>query len=391
MLYKFLQDETIQNLPLKLIYQYIYQHGLVSRADIIEHTNLNRGKVARSLKELLDYDYIQEVGYGDSEGGRPPALYQVNPISSYVIGIQITRFETRIELYDLMLNKLNEKLIMTTAKHRPQVVIEEIKATITSFMNTHQFAIEEILGIGIGAIGPLDSRTGVIQHSEPFLAHNWENLPIVEHIQREFPVMVKLENAANTIVLGESKSNDAYQNILNVTLGWTWGCGVILDGKLFKVESGDISGYGHMVINIDGKKCFCGKKGCITAYTSLYAILDRIKERSPDFYQSKLENASPIDQVQHIVSEQDAGTKQVIFESAKYIGVGIANLATVFRSELILVNGPLINPYPGYFEEIVDHVSLNISDPTMIQFKKGKIQSGSLGAAIQIIDHFMYD
>ena len=79
MLYKFLQDESIQNLPLKLIYQYIYKHGLILRADIIEHTNLNSGKVARSLKELLDYDYIQEVGYGDSEGGRPPALYQINP------------------------------------------------------------------------------------------------------------------------------------------------------------------------------------------------------------------------------------------------------------------------------------------------------------------------
>ena len=109
---------------------------------------------------------------------------------------------------------------------------------------------------------------------------------------------------------------------------------MILDGKLFKVESGDISGYGHMVINIDGKKCFCGKKGCMTAYSSLYAVLDRIKECSPAFYQSKLENSSPIDQVRHIVSEKDVQTKQVIMESAKYIGVGETNLATVFRSEL---------------------------------------------------------
>ena len=391
MLYKFLQDESIQNLPLKIIYQYIYQHGLVSRADIIEHTNLNRGKVARSLIELLDYDYIQEVGHGDSEGGRPPTLYQINPISSYIIGIQITRFETRIELYDLNLNKLNENSIMMTAKHRPNVIMEEIKTTVTSFMNTHQIAVEKILGIGIGAIGPLDSEKGVILHSEPFLAHNWENLPIVDLIQSEFPVMVKLDNAANTIVLGESKSNHDYKNILNVTVGWTWGCGVILDGKLFKVESGDISGYGHMVINIDGKKCFCGKKGCMTAYSSLYAVLDRIKECSPAFYHSKLENSSPIDQVRHIVSEKDMQTKQVIMESAKYIGVGAANLATVFRSELVLVNGPLINPYPGYFEEIIYHASLNISDPTTIQFRKGNVQRGGLGAAGQIIDSFMHN
>ena len=151
------------------------------------------------------------MGHGDSEEGRPPILYQINPISSYIIGIQITRFETRIELYDLNLNKLNENSIMMTSKHRPNVIMEEIKTTVTSFMNTHQIAVEKILGIGIGAIGPLDSEKGVILHFEPFLTHNWENLSIVDLIQSEFPVMVKLDNAANTIVLGESKSNHDYK------------------------------------------------------------------------------------------------------------------------------------------------------------------------------------
>ena len=126
-----------------------------------------------------------------------------------------------------------------------------------------------MLGIGIGAIGPLDSEKGVILHSEPFLAHNWENLPIVDLIKSEIPchggslIMPPIQS-----YLGSLKAIMTYKNILNVTVGWTWGCGVILDGKLLKVESGDISGYGHMVINMDGKKCFCGKKGCMTAYTS---------------------------------------------------------------------------------------------------------------------------
>src|SRR3954468_9660310 len=122
MLYKFLQDQSIQNLPMKLIYQYIYQNGSVSRADIINNTNLNRGKVARSLKELLDKDYIEVEGQGDSEGGRPPNLYRINPRISYVIGIQMTRWETKIALFDVMLNKINEKSIMMTSKHTPEIV-----------------------------------------------------------------------------------------------------------------------------------------------------------------------------------------------------------------------------------------------------------------------------
>ena len=60
-----------------------------------------------------------------------------------------------------------------------------------------------MLGIGIGAIGPLDREKGVILQSEPFLTQIWENIPIVHQIKQHFPVMVEFDNAANTIVLGE--------------------------------------------------------------------------------------------------------------------------------------------------------------------------------------------
>src|SRR4051794_26542710 len=160
MLYKFLQDQSIQNRPMKLIYQYIYQNGSVSRADIIHHTKLNRGKVARSLKELLDKDYIEVKGQGDSEGGRPPKLYQINPTISYIIGIQMTRWETKIALFDVMLNKIHEKSIVITSKHTPNIVIKEIKNTINGFMKTYHFTLNDMLGIGIGAIGPLDREKG---------------------------------------------------------------------------------------------------------------------------------------------------------------------------------------------------------------------------------------
>ena len=391
MLRQFLLDQSIQNLPLKIIYEYIYQNGLVSRAEIIEKTNLNRGKVARSLKELLDKNYIGVEGLGDSEGGRPPVLYQINPVKSFIIGILITRWETKIVLYDLGLNKLDEYTITMMPNHAPEIVIEEIKNTIKKFMEIHQIQVDDILGIGIGAIGPLDSEKGVILQSEPFLPMSWGHIPIVDQIKDEFPVFVKLDNAANTIVLGESKLQPAFQNMLNVTVGWTCGSGAIHNGKLLRIESGDISGYGHIVIHMDGKPCFCGKRGCMTAYSTLYAIMERIKECSPAFYHERLEGCSPIEQIGRIVSDQDPPTNNVILESAKYIGVGVANLATVFHSELVVVNGPLIDRYPGYYEEIIQHISLNMNDQGRIQFSKGNYQRdpGALGAAILVLGSLM--
>lgn len=388
---QFLQDQSIQNRPLKIIYQYIFQNGLVSRAEIIEKTNLNRGKVARSLKELLDHNYIRVEGLGDSEGGRPPSLYQINPVISYLIGIQITRWETKIVLYDLLLNKIDEKTINMMPNHSPNIVIEEIKKTIREFMEGHHFQVDDILGIGIGAIGPLDSDQGVILQSEPFLPIHWGRIPIVEQMKEEFPVFVKLDNAANTIVLGESKQYPAFHNILNVTVGWTWGSGAIHNGKLLKIESGDICGYGHMVIQMDGEPCYCGKKGCMTAYSSLYAIMEQIKACSPAYYHSRLKDCSPIEQIGRMVLDQDQLSKRVIMDSAKYIGVGVANLATVFHSELVVVNGPLIDRYPGYYEEIIHHASLHLNNQGSIQFSNGNYQRdpGTLGAAMLVLDSLL--
>lgn len=356
----------------------------------MNEVNLNRGKVARSLKELLDAHYIVEVGHGDSEGGRPPALYQINPLSSYIIGIQITRYSTKIFLYDLLLNPLRETTIAMTLKHTPERVIEEIKKTIRDYMTLDHFSLEQLLGIGIGAIGPLDPKRGVILHSEPFLANNWENIPIADEIQREFGVLTKLDNAANTIVLGENKQWPEHKNILNMTIGWTIGCGVLLDNQLLQVDSGDSSGYGHIVIHVDGEKCYCGKKGCLTAYSSLYGILHRIKGCSQAFYHDKLENREPMEQIQNILFYKDPKVHKVIMDSAKYIGVAVANLATIFHSELVLVNGPLIDEYPGYFEEITNHVSLNVHDSETTQFNKGNFHKGVgvTGAALQILNYY---
>ena len=392
MLYKFLKNQSIQNLPLKLIYEYIYRNGPVSQSDIIEYTNLNRSKVARSLKELLEKKFILEIGQGDSGGGRPPILYQMNPTSSYIIGVQMTRTETQIFLFDLMLNRIEEKTLMMTSMLTPMMVVEEVVHTIKRFLTVHHLTKDVLLGIGIGAIGPLDSEKGIILNSEPFLTHGWENVPIIEEMKKHFPVLIKFNNAANTIVLGESQDHQNVENILNVTVGWTWGCGVITNRQLVTVDSGDISGYGHMVIDINGKPCFCGRKGCMTAYSSLYAILEQIKKRSPQFYNEKLKNAAPLEQIDHMVSQQDPETHEVIFESAPYIGAGVANLAAVYQPQLILINGPLINNYPGYYDEIVQAASLQIGREN-IQFYLGDVkrETGVKGGAIQILDALLND
>jgi predicted NBD/HSP70 family sugar kinase len=146
------------------------------------------------------------------------------------------------------------------------------------------------------------------------------------------------------------------------------------------------------VIDINGESCFCGRKGCVTSYTSLYAILEKIKERSPQFYSEKLKNAAPLEQLQHLVSQQDPNTHEVILESVQYIAAGVANLAAIYHPQLILINGPLINNYPGYYDDIILATSLQ-SGSQNIQFLQRDVrrETGVKGGAIQILDALFKD
>ncbi len=392
MLSNYLRDQSIQNRDSKLIYQDIYQYGPISRASLIHKTGLDRNKVARSLKELLSREYIQETGFEEAERGRPPVLYRINPACHYLVGVHITRTETKIALFDLLFKKINQRSIVMTSEHTPEVVIEQIIHTIHEFLNENHLHTNDLLGIGIGAIGPLDREKGIIVSPGLFLAPGWENVRIVERIKEAFPVETMLENGANVAALGEYKYNEDSQNLLNVVVGWAWGCGVILNGELLRVENGDVSNYGHTVIHVDGKMCTCGKNGCALAYTSLQSILDEIKKLSPDFFHKKFNSARgySLDEIMSVFLERDERTEKIILNSAKYVGITVANIASLFHSKRIVLNGPLLQQYPGYYEKVIEYTSSHITGHSKVQFSKGNFEEGSavVGAAIKVFESF---
>ncbi|WP_102349038.1 ROK family transcriptional regulator [Bacillus sp. Marseille-P3661] len=394
MLKNFLQDHSVQNQPLREIYKYIYENAPVSRADIIKKTELNRTKVAHLLEELLRMGFISHFGYGEPTGGRPPVLYKINSECSYIIGVQINRIHTRVILFDLLFNTVEEETVAMTYYHTPDVIIPKIIDIIESFKNTFNFSLDELVGIGIGTVGPLDRNKGIILNPNPPIAKDWVNVALVDEIKKKFPVKVILENGANAIALGEFKEiGSPIQNLLNVTVGWSWGCGVIVDGNLLEVKSGDVSGYSHMILEVDGKDCSCGKKGCANAYTSVHALLNDIKLKAPSLYDEYIKNIDQMtfDEVMRFLLLKESVVEDSVISSARYLGIAVANMVNMFHSEVVILNGPLIDYYPNYFEEVTHHAMLNLYHKEKITMKKAKFESESAlkGNAVQVFDLFL--
>jgi glucokinase len=203
----------------------------------------------------------------------------------------------------------------------------------------------EIAGVGVGAPGPLDTKSGVVLLT-PNLG--WVNMPLRQIIHDRLGLETALDNDANCAVLGEWWVGAARgaRHAIGITIGTGIGGGLILDGKLYHGAS-DVAGeIGHTTIDTEGRRCKCGNYGCLEAYASGPNIAMRAVETLQAGADSLLPSKVGGDltkitaqTVYEAAQEGDELALEVVNDTAKFLGAGIANLLNVFNPEVVVVCG----------------------------------------------------
>jgi len=203
----------------------------------------------------------------------------------------------------------------------------------------------EIMGIGVGAPGPLDTKSGVVLLT-PNLG--WVNLPLRQIIHDRLKLPAVLDNDANCAVLGEWWMGAARgtRNAIGITIGTGIGGGLIIDGQLFHGASDCAGEIGHITIDTEGRRCKCGNYGCLEAYASGPNIALRAVEEIKAGAESRLATyvggdlrqvtAQTVYQAAH---DGDDLALEVVNDTAKFLGTGIANLLNIFNPEVVVVCG----------------------------------------------------
>jgi glucokinase len=203
----------------------------------------------------------------------------------------------------------------------------------------------EILGVGVGAPGPLDTKRGIVLLT-PNLG--WVNLPLRQIIHDRIGLPAALDNDANCAVLGEWWVGAARgaRHAIGITIGTGIGGGLILDGKLYHGAS-DVAGeIGHTTIDTEGRRCKCGNYGCLEAYASGPNIALRAVEeieagavsRLPTLVGGDLSKITA-QTVYQAAQDGDELALEVVNDTARFLGVGIGNLLNVFNPEVVVVCG----------------------------------------------------
>ena len=204
----------------------------------------------------------------------------------------------------------------------------------------------DFIGVGIGAPGPLDRDKGIV-----IVAPNlgWRNFPLRDRIGERLNLPATLDNDANCATVGEWWQGAARgaTNVIGMTIGTGIGGGLILDGKLFHGSS-DVAGeIGHTTIDLNGRHCKCGNYGCLEAYASGPAIATRAREvlvreetasLLPSLVDGRLE-AITAETVYRAAQKGDAVASEIVRDTARYLGAGIANLLNILNADVVVVAG----------------------------------------------------
>lgn len=230
----------------------------------------------------------------------------------------------------------------------PEAVVAQIADMVGRSIADARAALErapDVIGVGIGSPGPLDTKRGVVL-TTPNLG--WRNFPLRDRVGAATGLPATLDNDANCAIFGEWWRGAAKgaRHVIGLTIGTGIGGGIVLDGKIYHGAS-DIAGeFGHMTIDPSGRRCGCGNYGCLEAYASGPAIAARAREGVEAGVPSRLRDyvggvldAVTAQVVYEAARDGDEHSQEVVKETARVLGAGIASLINIFNPEVVVICG----------------------------------------------------
>lgn len=310
-------------------------------------------------------------------------------IRKYYIGIDLGGTYIKGGIVDDSGNIIYQGKISTQRKHGAEQVVKNIVSLCQDLLNNTNLTASDITGVGIGVPGTIDSKSGVVTYSNNL---GWSDFSIANEVSKHLNLPVKIANDANVAALGEAKFGSAkdFKNSVMLTLGTGVGSGIVLNGELFEGHMGAGAEIGHMVVNQNGEKCTCGRQGCLEAHASATALIRDTKTAMKNNPESKMWDSYSIDTVTGKTAfeycDKDKTAKAVVDQYINYLGIGITNVANIFRPEVIILGGGVCKEGERLttpLQNILDNDSFGGNEHTKTKIVTATLgnDAGLLGAA----------
>lgn len=275
---------------------------------------------------------------------------------SYAVGIDIGGTKTAIGLIDSAGVVLAKTSLPTDQSVQPDEMVDRIAKAVKELITAQNMKESDLLGIGVGAPGPLNTKTGHIV--KPPNLPGWWDFPILNSLSRHFDLPITFENDATAAALAEKwvgAAQDA-EHFVFITISTGIGAGIYTHGKLLTGATGNAGDVGHFVIDPAGGKCVCGQSGCWEYLASGTAIA----RQASTLLGREVSSKEAFD----LAAAGDVAIKELVDGIFRYIGIGCVTLINTFDPELLVIGGGVSQVGAPLFDAIKDYVSEHALNPS---------------------------
>ena len=267
----------------------------------------------------------------------------------YFVGIDLGGTNIKVGVVDDLGRTLSWLNIPTAIEKGPEDAARRMGTAVHRAIGEAGLGPTDIAGVGLGSPGGVDIPAGML--TTAINLTGWDNFPIRDRVSHHCGMPITFENDANAAAYGEFwvGSGRDFNSMVLLTLGTGIGCGIIIGDLVLQGEHSHGGEAGHIIIDPspEARMCGCGWRGHLEAYASATAVIKRAQEAldagRPSSLAKRMAEGEPL--TPKLIAEEaeagDAFSLEIIFETARYLGIGVVDVMHVVDPAAILLGGAM--------------------------------------------------
>ena len=339
--------ETVKKQNRCSILNLINQMGPISRKDIACTLGLTPAAVTQICAEFMTAGLLVETGtlVETNRAGRKKVLVDINYDHRYVFGINIEPEKTVIALTNLRGDAKVMRELYTGKEHEPEKFLQMVADDCREMQCEAGISKELVIGAGVGITGVVDRDNGKSIHAYGI----WrEEVPVGKLLSIFLELPVVVDNNVTAFALAETlygfgKEKD---NLMIVKWGPGVGSAIVTDKKIYCGRKGEAADLGHFIVEKYGKKCSCGRTGCLETKISYGAIAELLEgvfsyEETPKLYGllgGDFRNFSR-ERFYEMLEDMDEKIEELLEEILDLFAKAIVNCMTILAPNRVILCG----------------------------------------------------
>lgn len=367
--------------------------GEISRVDLAKRSALTEATISRIVKELLAAGLVVHAGFAQSTGGKRPALLKMNGGGAYALGLTLDFHECVIVLCGADGSELARRQVDGLGYDDPPVVLDRLAAAIEGVLAEQGVDRSTIIGLGVASAGRRGSPLGWVADTSFFDV--WEPFDVERELARRTGIAVERENDADCAALGEFwASSEPARDFVTVYMSHGVGCGIVINGAIYRGASGNAGEIGHTVVGPDGRPCWCGSRGCLETVASPRAMVREVlADPALRTVLQVDQDTSEVEVYRRFadrVAAEDPAALRILAVATDALAAAVGNLVNTLDLDLVVLAG---SGYAGVGEAFLAAVRARVErtafmrelHPISVRLGATGSESAALGAASVVL------